>query len=42
MKQGLKHGFGSMTFATGHRYEGEWRKGLMNGKGKFIHKEVMK
>lgn len=32
----LAHGLGKMTFCNGNRYEGEFRKGRMTGRGNVV------
>ncbi len=34
---GLRHGFGTMTWADGAKYEGQWNTNQACGRGKFYH-----
>ena len=35
----MKHGIGTMHFASGNIYTGEWRNNVKQGKGNMIWKE---
>ena len=41
MKNGIKDGPGFHTWKTGETYEGQWKKGKINGQGTFTHKLVI-
>lgn len=34
-KDGVKHGYGEITFANGKFYKGEWLNGKMHGQGVY-------
>ena len=36
MKNGVRHGQGTYTYADGYKYVGEFKDGLKNGRGAFI------
>jgi hypothetical protein len=35
-RNGIKEGFGKMTFKNGCRYEGKWKAGRFDGKGLYV------
>ncbi|MBR1765865.1 MAG: hypothetical protein IJ745_02345 [Bacteroidales bacterium] len=35
--KGRRHGNGLMVFANGDRYEGDWKKGIIDGEGTYIY-----
>ncbi len=35
LRQGLPHGFGTITFSSGDKYRGEFLEGKMHGRGRF-------
>eukprot|EP01114_Cavostelium_apophysatum_P014979 TRINITY_DN3999_c0_g2_i2.p1 TRINITY_DN3999_c0_g2~~TRINITY_DN3999_c0_g2_i2.p1 ORF type:complete len:442 (-),score=85.91 TRINITY_DN3999_c0_g2_i2:582-1907(-) len=37
MVNGVPHGYGSITFSNGNRFEGEWQHGLRRGFGKYFY-----
>jgi receptor expression-enhancing protein 5/6 len=39
---GQKHGFGSMNYANGESYKGDWFKDMKHGSGVMIHKDMTK
>ena len=39
-KDGLKDGFGKMTFPNGDIYEGEWKENVINGEGSYTYKKT--
>lgn len=37
MRGGFRDGKGTMTWADGAKYEGDWKMGYACGQGKFLH-----